>query len=245
MIKLITTLFLIMTLAQGSDEDRLRQAEEAYYNGDYAIAIDLYNSLLLEGLESDSLHFNLGNAYFEAGRLGEALVHYKRAQRLTPRDTAINANIMRVRALRADFQGDEQFWIDRLASSTHTTLTLTELGMLALIVWTMWFSLSAIWIWRKQWRNYLGVPLVIGGIIVILSAMLFFSRQYSDYQRPQAIVTVLQADIYSGPSEEYLNIYQLYAAAELRIVETRGDWIRFVLPDGQQGWILRQHIIRI
>jgi SH3-like domain-containing protein len=46
----------------------------------------------------------------------------------------------------------------------------------------------------------------------------------------------------SGPGEDYLELYRLYAAAELRVLETHDDWARFVLPDGRQGWVERDNI---
>jgi len=191
------------------------------------------------------LYFNLGNAYFESGQLGDALVAYQRAQLLDPRDTDINANISRVRALRANFQGDEQFIIDQLASSTYSVMTVVELGILTIIGWTTWFIAATVWLWRKSWRRYLSIPLIVGGILVVIGVALFFSREFSDTYRPRAIVTALQAPVYSGPGEDYLNIYQLYSAAELRMVDVRREWVRFILPDGQQGWILRSAITRI
>ena len=234
--------FLIVLPQDAPTDDRITQAETAYYTGDYATAIQTYGALLQDGIESSALYFNLGNAYFEAGQLGDALVAYQRAQLQHPRDTDINANISRVRALRADFQGDEQFIIDKFASSTYSVMTRIELGIVTAIGWTLWFIAATLWLWRQTWRRYLSIPLVVGGVVMLIGVTLFFSREFSDTYRPRAIVTELQASVYSGPSEDYLNIYQLYSAAEIRILEIQREWVRFILPDGQQGWILRSAV---
>jgi hypothetical protein len=66
---------------------------------------------------------------------------------------------------------------------------------------------------------------------------LWFSRVYTSVFRPAAVVTAEVAPIMSGPGGNYLEIYQLHAAAELRMLEERGDWAHFVQPDGREGWI--------
>jgi len=72
---------------------------------------------------------------------------------------------------------------------------------------------------------------------LLLGLGIFSIRSYVVYQRPLAVVVDFSAQVMSGSDNGYLPLYELYSAAEMRLLEEEGDWVRFVLPDGRQGWI--------
>jgi tetratricopeptide (TPR) repeat protein len=224
-------LFCSLVIAQS--ENWQDDAEYAYLMGNYQQAIDLYSTAIEQGFISSDVYFNLGNAYYESGNLGLALLNYLRAQQIAPRDLSIDETIMRVRAIRADYQGDSHHWMDRLAESTYTLFRTQELTTVTLILWVIWFSLLTVYFLRRRW--WLG----LSSVIVWGCVLMLFCRVYADTQRPKAIITNLIADVRSGPSNDYLMLYELYNGAELRITEQQGGWARFILPDGRKGWINR------
>lgn len=233
---LLCSMFVTITTAQ-TETDALQQAESAYNDGDYQQAITLYETVIANGARNSQIYFNLGNAYYLADDLGRALVNYRRAHELNPRDSDINFNMNRVRGQRIDIQGDETDVFDTLAALTSGTLTVTELGWIALVIWSGGFLLLALYIRRIQWHETLRVPLIIIGTLVILSIILLSSRLYVAHSRPSAVIVAPAVLVRSGPGENYLEHFQIHAAAEIRILEMRDGWIRFTLPDGRQGWI--------
>lgn len=75
---------------------RFDQANAAFGAGRYDDAIAGYQALLADG-RSTALLYNLGNAYFRAGKLGEAILAYERAALLGPRDADVDANLRQAR----------------------------------------------------------------------------------------------------------------------------------------------------
>ncbi|TVR22272.1 MAG: hypothetical protein EA396_06285 [Anaerolineaceae bacterium] len=219
------------------ERDILDDAEAAYHARDYARAIMLYRSLVDDGINAPEILFNLGNAYYEDGQIGLAMLHYLRAQRQNPRNMTIDASIMRVRAIRANYQSDPAHIIDNLASTTYTIATERELATVALIVWSGWFVLLGLSLVR--WKRTLRRVLALSALIVLVLSVLSFARLYADTYRPGAVITELATPVLSGPSNEYLEMFELYSGAEVRILERQGGWARFILPDGRQGWITR------
>ena len=69
------------------------EAENAYANGLYQEAIDLYQQLITKPLTQHELYFNLGNAAYKKGNLVLAVQSYRRAQYLAPTDPDIRANL--------------------------------------------------------------------------------------------------------------------------------------------------------
>lgn len=239
--RLIYAICLCMVLAipgvLSQTEDWHTEAEQAYLTGNYAQAIELYTWALEQGFTVSEVYFNLGNAYYADGNLGMALLNYLRAQHSNPRDLTIDTNIMRTRAIRANYQGSSQHWIDFIAESTYTLFRIEELATITAIAWAMWFSLLAIYFIRRGW--WLRWGLSFSGLFIAVLVILFFCRTYADTQRPQAVITDLVTGVQSGPSEDYLTLFELYNGAEIRIIAREGGWAKFILPDGRQGWITR------
>jgi len=74
--------------AEGPDE-----ATAAYAAGDFETAARLFSEAADASPGSASARYNLGNAFFRAGRLPEALQAYRSAQLLAPRDGDVRRNL--------------------------------------------------------------------------------------------------------------------------------------------------------
>lgn len=234
-----------LTLAQTDPAGVMAQANLAYQNGDYATAVQLYQSLVDKGIVNAAVYFNLGSAYYQSDDLGYALVNLLRAQMHVPRDGELNRSLALVRSARVDIQGDETGLIEGFASLTNSTLTFTELGWLALIFWCAWFALLIMWVLRMDWREGLRVLLLVGAAVVIFAVVSLASRWWVLDYRPAAVVVQQQVQVMSGPGENYLELFMLHAAAEVRFVEIRDGWVRFALPDSRQGWLPADALKRV
>src|ERR1043166_1680077 len=73
--------------------ERFDNANKFYEEHKYKEAIQEYSSLLAERRVSPNLLFNLANAYFRAGDIGRAVLNYRRAELLAPRDPEVQANL--------------------------------------------------------------------------------------------------------------------------------------------------------
>ena len=152
-----------------SAEELYFEANRAYKEDRYPEAIDGYLELIGQGYVNGHLYYNLGNAYFRAGQLGRAILNYKRAQLLIPRDADLNFNLRYALdqtqdAIAADqnFLNQAFFWLD--------DITFREL---------MWgFAVLNILFWgilvlrlfvRPEWTYYVFIVLLIfwlvGGVV--------------------------------------------------------------------------------
>ena len=121
----------------GADSASFDQANRLYEQGKYTDAIVAYRGLL--GKQSSAaLYFNLGNAFFKSGNTGEAIINYRLAQRLAPRDPDILANL---RFARESVGGaaSRRPW-ERLAN----VLSTNEITVVAaVLVWAWLLVLTA------------------------------------------------------------------------------------------------------
>ena len=59
--------------------EAFKKGNDAYYRGEYAAAIAAYEQVAALGVINEDLYYNLGNAYYRAGRMGPAIYNYERA----------------------------------------------------------------------------------------------------------------------------------------------------------------------
>lgn len=77
---LLFTCFIFFSAASLNDA---RKANEAFKNGDYELAVQLYRKAIDQNPDNSRLYFNLGNALSETGRIEEAMQAYEQYRSLT------------------------------------------------------------------------------------------------------------------------------------------------------------------
>lgn len=80
----------------------IKEAETAYTKEDYGKAIELYEGLLKSNGDSPEIYYNLGNAYYKAGKTASAILNYERALVLDPGDSDVRFNLQMARQKTVD-----------------------------------------------------------------------------------------------------------------------------------------------
>ena len=79
-IYIILMLLLSGVVTYATDVKTLaEEATKMYQEGDYQKAIDLYNEMLSDNMESATVYYNLGNCYYKQGEIAKAILNYERA----------------------------------------------------------------------------------------------------------------------------------------------------------------------
>ena len=99
---LLTLCSLCVGVLAMAQEAALKEAETAYTSEDYAKAIALYEEVLSSHGESAAVYYNLGNAYYKAGKLGPAILNYERCLLLQPGDADARFNLQMARQKTID-----------------------------------------------------------------------------------------------------------------------------------------------
>jgi len=217
---------------------RFEAANKLYEEARYKEAAAAYQEILKSDEGSAAIYFNLGNAFFKAGQLGQAIVAYRTAQNLAPRDPDVRANLQ---FARETAQGPriEAGRVERFFSK----LNLDE--------WTF-IAAGAVWLWlliqaAMQLNPTLRVSLrmlshTLASIALVFCACLVASI-YNFKEVRIATVTVEQAQVRNGPLEESQSAFAVHDGAELRALDFKGDWIMVSAGPGRTGWIRRDAVV--
>lgn len=229
------------TTLAGSVQPTVQQAAQAYEASQFAAASQAYQQVVNQGIQNGELYYNLGNAYFKQGDLGRAILNYRRAAQLSPRDEDIRANLALAQEQTIDqLNPADQSLINQIAQFSATWLSLNETALVAL---TVWFLLTGCLMALRQpglgrFREGLQYVSLLVGLCLIGLLTILASRLYVAQTQPAGIVIAEQVDVSSGPGRQYVTEFTLHSGTEVKLLEIRPDWVRLALPGEQlQGWV--------
>jgi hypothetical protein len=214
-----------------------------YEAGHYLQAAQAYQQLVDQGFADSSLFYNLGNAHFKQGDYGRAIVNYRRAQELAPRDGDIEANLALARAQVVDeFEAFESSGLLNVAGqSVKSWFSINEVAMAALGAWILLVLLVIVISATKPgslWRKGLQYSLTATALVLVVGVLALGSILYVDHNQAEGVIVAAEVDVTSGPGTQYVIEFTLHDGAEIQVVEARGSWVRLALPGGELGgWV--------
>jgi tetratricopeptide (TPR) repeat protein len=213
---------------------------EAYDRGNYAKAVDVWENLAQDrGISNGHLFYNLGNAYFRLGKIGEAMACYFGAQELIPRDRDVNRNIEILMKKTAEQLRPENYggFVDRFADGWGF-VSLRERLLLGGVIWIV-VSMCCYLVLQGRASRWWAIFAVCIAIPVTVS--FYMGWQLSG--RWGAVISNA-AQIHSGPSESSAILFNLGDGAPVMLHDRVEGWAQVITADGRSGWV-RQKEIRV
>ncbi len=250
--KSVTTILLFLSctfFCQAANVDELfHSANDAYKKKDFPAATGLYEQVVQAGFQSAELEYNLANAYFRQEKIGKSILHYERALRLSPGDEDIGHNLSLTRMLVKDeFQPLPQFFLSLWWKNAGAATSSGLWGSLALLLWWAGLAGAAIWLLGKtRERKKTGFLVSISCLLLsLLPFGLALSQASNEVNSRSAIVMAKEAALRSAPDENGTEIMTLHEGVKTEIETSLGDWFKVRLPNGEEGWILKNEVEKI
>lgn len=217
------------------------QAGQAYKDGAFDRAAALYEKLLAQGIVNGSMFYNLGNAYLKAGKIGKALVNYRRAEIFMPRNEDLQANIQYTLQLTTDkIEGRDPYAYIKNFCFWYSKLNIRELAVLFLIFNGMLWGLAIARLFYN-WE-YLWLALYVSIACAVLLGISSGIKLYSFYYSPAGVVTAKEITVRSGGSVNDTALFQLHEGAEFDWLDEGGGWVKIQLRDGKKGWVQKDTV---
>lgn len=205
-----------------------------------AQAAALYRSCIERGgIDNADLHADLGNAELRAGNVGLAIVSYRRAERLDPRNPIARAGLNAARS----------------GVSVIVDPDAPKFAIDALFIWRRWVPRSLVFgvgviawlgLWGTLGARAAGLWRPPAGLIAACAAcaLLTLGGQYAEqrtlYNGRHAVVTAREIVGRNGPNAA---AYQptfadpLVEGVECVLLERREGWAHVRLDDGRTTWL--------
>lgn len=213
-------------------------ANRLYEQGKFSDAAASYEKIVRSGLVSSALYFNLGNAYFKSSHVGRAIAAYREAEKLSPRDPDIRANLQFARnQVQNPTLPPDQFhrWLARLTVNEWTTL-----GAIAL--WLCLLPLTIMQIRPALKRSFRNLAIVSGVATVVFSCCA--AATLPSRSAESVVVIAPEAILRSGPLDEAPQSFIAHDGAELSVLDTKDNWLQ-VTTGPRHGWIKAEQVLLI
>ncbi len=234
--------------AQPNIQQLFQQGNQYFQKGAYKKAIQTYQKILDEGYESGALYYNLGNAYFKMGRLGQARLYYERAKRFMPDDVALNENLKLLQKRLVDkIQQPPKFF---LSVWWAWFLGLFSLSLLTyLVVLSFWLFLLA-WAYylflKKQRHKERGKGLIIVMLFIfLLFSITLFDKINRVDNTQYGVILKPAVTVYSEPRKEATEIFIVHEGTKVQILRENQGWLEIKLDDGKTGWLLANSLEKV
>ena len=213
-------------------------ANKLYEQGKFSDAAAAYQKMIQSGSISSAVYFNLGNACFKSSQIGRAIAAYREAEKLSPRDPDIRANLQFARNQVQNPTlppGRAHRWLDRLTVNEWTTLA-------AIALWLCLISLTLM-----QLRPALKRPLrslAIASGLAVFALSVCIGAVLPSRTNETAVVIEHEANVRSGPLDEAQQAFIVHDGAELSVLDAKDNWLQ--ITTGQRfGWIRREQVLLI
>ena len=231
--------FLSLLSVQAADPaSAFDSANRLYEQGKFAEALTNYAAIIQSGQSSAPVYFNLGNAFFKAGQIGRAILAYRQAKALAPRDPDVLANL--------------QFARNQVQGPTRAVTPGSRwLGKLSLNEWTL-ASASAVWLWLlllilAQWQRALRPALrgwiLTAGIVAVLLCACLGVRYSRLLFQATAVVVTSEAPLHQAPLTESATPITLHDGAEVSVLDRKDDWLQVSTDSRRIGWLRREEVV--
>ena len=217
-----------------SIEEIYFEANRAYKDERFREAVEGYLRLIGSGYVNGHLYYNLGNAYYRTGRLGRAILNYRRARLLIPRDADLNFNLQYALDQTQDaiapdpnYLAQAFFWLDGL--------TLRELmwgfGVLNAMFWGILVLRLFV---RYEWTYYVLVVLLIFWLAGGVSLGVKWYQLVTDQR---AVILAGEIDVMAGPASGDTVLFKLHEGSTVRRERMEDGWSLIRLSESKRGWV--------
>ncbi len=194
-----------------------------------------YETILANGFQNGQIYYNLGNTYYRLGKLGKAIVNYRRARQFIPRNADLDANLKLVKSSTEDKELSNEtpivirrifFWFFLFNQNELTMGAVFLYGILMILL----FFLIVL---KYPWLKKIIIGFSAGLFIVVVSLGV---KIYVEQGKDHGVVIATKCHVRYGPGEEYELKFEIHDGAECVIEDEKNGWYKVYVHVGvKQG----------
>ncbi len=216
-------------------------ANSLYQQGQYELALEQYNAVILSGKESADLYYNMGNAAYRSNSIGHSILYYEKALKLEPSHEDALHNLDFVSRYRLDtFEQVPVLFLGAWITGFVQLFPEQIWSILALLFFI--FTLAGLLIYLFSRRMLLKKSAFISGLAALLMFVITLFAALSSHRdivNPDtAIILAPSVVVRSSPSESGTELFILHEGTKVKVNEEVSGWQNIKVIDGREGWIL-------
>ncbi|WP_143309395.1 tetratricopeptide repeat protein [Chitinophaga vietnamensis] len=222
-----------------AQQQRFDEANNLYRQSKFTEAAQIYQALIDSGYHEKALYLNAGNAWYKAGKNGNAIYNYEKALQLSPEDAAIKHNLAIANQKVNGFTDElplvffQRWW-----------LSLQHLhrpnGWAAGAIIFFWLLIAGVLLnaYVPGWKNkYLRWGNYVLGILFALYLTMSIDTYLAVNSHHAGIVMNNNIKVKAAPDDNSKDMFELHEGMKVHIVDATRDFCKIEMPDGKNGWV--------
>ena len=239
----------ILSAKEASDDPHnlFSKGNAFYERKEYEKALEEYTKILNSDIESGPLYYDIGNAFFKMGKIGYAILAYKKAQKLITGDRDLKSNLAYAQSLTEDSAlrlppQNSLIWLIRLPFgdfNLNTVASILLASYLTLIILMVFGIMNPVFKTRASFPFYLAL------LLFLMTLANFSTRYYTEEALTHGITVVKESECKYEPIDKSTTYYTLKEGQEILVLATRNGWRRVKRLDGKLAWVKKEAIEEI
>ena len=242
----VLILFLIsITSFSQTANSHFVEGNKLYQQEKYNEAIEQY--LKIENAEQHSaeVYYNLANAYYKTNKVAPAILYYEKALKLAPNNKDIKVNLDFAKQMTLDnIEALPITFIQKLSKKTIQKLDYNSWAYIAVLfsfIFAILFLVYHFTDGTTKKRLYFTTG-TISFILILFSVFFAFKTFLISNSKHEAIIFSQQTEIKDAPMMSGETIFKLHEGTKVNVLETKDNWKKIKIADGQTGWIVGSEI---
>jgi len=218
-------------------QEQFAKGNEAYSQNDYSKAISHYSEIVKGGMASSELYYNLANAHKENNQLGQAILYYEKAIKLSPNNNNIKTNL---EISREEVDSD----IIEIPDFLPVRIWRAFSSLLSPLIWIIVQTLLGLLLLYSVYSFFkTQIPKSRSVKIFMLSLLALFIVIPAGHTAHKLIssldygVVMSQSDLKDAPDDRSENIEPLSEGVKVKIIDQVDDWYKVSLMNKEIGWL--------
>jgi len=216
------------------------KANKLYQQEDYLKALELYQDIEKQNVESEALYFNMANIYYKTNQVAPAIYFYEKALLIDPNNKDVKFNLDFANRMILDNieplpkslgQKFRDGVILKFKCNTWAIIAVSLAFLFALLFLLYHFSYST-----SKKRFYFITSIMSASFVAI---SLFFALKSNHYMTTtkSAIIFVPQTQVKSAPTKNSEVNFELHEGTKVQVLENLDNWRKIKIVDGKTGWM--------
>jgi len=221
------------------------EGNKLYQQEKYNEAIAQYLKVEKQGKQSADLFYNLANAYYKTNQVAPAIYNYEKALQLAPNNKDIKVNLAFANRMTIDnIEALPSTFFQKLSKNSIQKLSYNSWAYLAVLLSFLFAVLFLMYHFSNSTtkKRVYFITGTLSFIFMLFSVFFAFKTYKISNAKHEAIVFAQQTEIKNAPLLSAETLFKLHEGTKVTILETKDNWKKIKITDGQTGWIVGSEI---
>ena len=216
------------------------KANKLYQQEDYLKALELYQDIEKQNVESEALYFNMANIYYKTNQVAPAIYFYEKALLIDPNNKDVKFNLDFANRMILDNieplpkslgQKFRDGVILKFKYNTWAIIAVSLAFLFALLFLLYHFSYST------SKKRFYFITSITSATLVAISLFFAFKSYHYVTTTKSAIIFAPQTQVKSAPTKNSEVNFELHEGSKVQVLEDLDNWRKIKIADGKTGWM--------